>query len=155
MSTYKVMHSGAWLPVWAWADNDAWNRLIDWAEDNCDNYADRLIVTPQRGNRLESPQGLKTIAQGGHRLDARQARTWVKGHRPVVVVWPIQRIVQRLVCNLGGLPNQSIILLEQAASVDAQSFQGWAAAVGAFNADTGENEYSIPELVVCPAIAWL
>jgi hypothetical protein len=38
MSMYEVMHSGAWLPVCAWGDNDAWHRLIDWAEDNCENF---------------------------------------------------------------------------------------------------------------------
>jgi hypothetical protein len=143
MSMYEVMHSGAWLPVWAWGDNDAWHRLIDWAEDNCENFADRLIVTPQLGNGLENPEGLKTISQGKARLNAQQASAWVEGCRPVVVVWPQERTVQRLVCNVAGLPNQSIILLEQAFSVDAQSFQGWAAAVGAFNADTGENEHPI------------
>jgi hypothetical protein len=89
---------------------------------------------------------LKTISQGKARLNAQQASAWVEGGRPVVVVWPQERTVQRLVCNVAGLPNQAIILLEQAFSVDAQSFRGWAAAVGAFNADTGENEHPISEL---------
>jgi hypothetical protein len=145
MSIYGVMHFGAWLPVWAWADDHAWDRLIEWADDNCDNFADRLIVTPRLGNQLESPQGLKKITQGKARINSQQASTWVGGGRPVVFVWPEERTVQKLVCNVAGLPNQSIILLEQAHD-GFPSFQGWADAVGAFNADTGENEHTNPDL---------
>jgi hypothetical protein len=47
--------------------------------------------------------------------------------------------------NVAGLPNQSIILLEQARD-GSPSFQGWADAVGAFNADTGETEHPNPDL---------
>jgi hypothetical protein len=105
-----------------WGDNAAWSRLIDWAESNCENFTNRLIVTPG-GNQLGNPQGLKAIADGKARITAQQATTWVEGHRPVVVVWPQEQTVQRLVGNVGGLPNQSIILLEQAHD-SFPSFQG-------------------------------
>ena len=36
-------------------------------------------------------------------------------------------------------------MLEQAV-LNAQSFQGWASAVGAFNAETGQYEHSYPDL---------
>jgi hypothetical protein len=64
---YEVTHSRVWLPVWSWADDAAWSRLIDWAEGNCENFADRLIVTPG-GNPQGDPQGLNAIAEGKTRI---------------------------------------------------------------------------------------
>jgi hypothetical protein len=143
------MHFGAWLPVWAWADDAAWQRLIDWINENCHNKGGRLIVTPKLANQLKNPEGLRKIAHGVARQDASGAGTgskWTPGASPIIVVWPEERTVQRCVRMVAGLPEQSIILLEQAVTDDAPSFQGWASAVRAFNAGDDDHEPPNPNL---------
>lgn len=146
---YEVMHSGAWLPVWAWAeDNAAWNRLDGWIKDN-QNIPRRLVVTPKLANRLDNHAGLRRIANGAARQDAQgngPGRNWEPRSGPIIIVWPQEHAVRRCVEMVAGLePQQSIIVLEQAIT-GFPSFQGWATAVGAFNADTGENEPIAPQL---------
>jgi hypothetical protein len=112
---------------------------------NCQNLSDRLIVTPKLANQLSTPDGLRVIANGAARQDAHGAgpgRNW-DGAAPVIAVWPQERIVQRCI-DLAH--RQTLILLEQAVTSDATSFQGWACAVGAFNAETGRNEQPDPAL---------
>jgi hypothetical protein len=138
------MHTGAWLPVWGWGDDEAWQRLIDWINDTCQKAGGRLIVTPALG-QLNGPEGLKKIANGAARQDANgqgPGSDWQPGDGPIVVVWPRERTLQRCVQKVAGLPEQSIIVLEQAATDDAQSFQGWASAVGAYNAADDQYESS-------------
>jgi hypothetical protein len=145
---YEVMHSGAWLPVSAWGDSGAWKRLIDWINKNCQSIGGRLIITPTLADRLNSPDGLRRVAKGALRVDVRgngPGRLWGAGDGPIVVVWPEESTVQNCVRTVAGLPQQSIVLLEQAVP-GAQSFRGWASAVGAFNAETGEHEHSYPDL---------
>jgi hypothetical protein len=142
------MHSGAWLPPSVWADEDAWDRLIDWMDEHCENFDLRLILTPQLNDRLDNPDGLRTIAHDALRQNARgdgSGRKRLAGEGPIVVVWPRERIVKKWVQAVAGLPRQSIILLEQG-GLGFPSFRGWATAVGAFNAATGKNEQPIPEL---------
>jgi len=142
------MHSGAWLPVSAWDDSGAWKRLIDWINKDCPNVGGRLIITPTLFDRLNGPDGLRRIAKGAARVDAHgngRGRLWEAGDGPIVVVWPEERTVQNCVRTVAGLPQQSIILLEEAVP-DAQSFRGWASAVGAFNAEKGQHEHSHPDL---------
>jgi hypothetical protein len=146
---YEAMHSGAWLPVWAWAEDDpAWDRLIGWINENCHNAPGRLIVTPKLGNPLNNHAGLRRI-EGGTRQDEQgrgPGSNWVPGSGPIIIVWPLERTVQRCVQMVAGLdPQQSIILLEQAVN-DAPSFEGWATAVGAFDASTGGNRNPDPQL---------
>jgi hypothetical protein len=147
-TVYEVMHSGAWLPVSAWGDSGAWKQLIDWIIKNCPDSGGRLIITPTLADRLNSPDGLRRVAKGAAHVDAGgngPGRVWGAGDGPIVVVWPEERTVQNCVRTVAGLPRQSIILLEQAVP-GAQSFRGWASAVGAFNAQTGEHEHSYPDL---------
>lgn len=142
------MHSGAWLPVSAWGESGAWKRLIDWIIKSCQNSGGRLIITPSLADRLNSPDGLRRVAKGAARVDAGgygPGGFWEAGDGPIVVVWPEERTVQNCVRTVAGLPQQSIILLEQAVP-DARSFRGWASAVGAFNAETGEHEHCQPAL---------
>jgi hypothetical protein len=148
LTVYEVTHSGAWLPASAWGDSGAWKRLVDWMLKNCPDIGGRLIITPSLADRLNSPDGLRRVAKGVPRVDARgngPGGIWGAGDGPIVVVWPEESTVQNCVRTIAGLPQQSIILLEQAVS-DAQSFRGWASAVGAFNAETGEYERSYPDL---------
>ena len=153
IAVYEVMHTGACLPVWGWVSDAAWNRVIDWINDNCDNAESRLIVTPNLGNRLEAPAGLKAIADGAARQNAQgnsRGPSWAPGDGLIVIVWPQERTVQRCVQMVAGLPEPSIILWEQAVTDDARgygnrsalatTFQGWASAVGAFNAADDQSE---------------
>jgi hypothetical protein len=139
LHVYEVMHSGAWMPVWAWDDDAAWNRLIEWMNANCQNLSGRLVVTPKLANQLRRPDGLRVIADGAARQDAQgngPGRNWAGG-APVIGVWPHDRMVQRCVDLAHG---QTLILLEQSVTSDQTSFAGWASTVGAFNAEAGEHE---------------
>jgi hypothetical protein len=145
------MHSGAWLPRSAWADDESWDRLINWVGENCSDIDLRLVVTPRLDDRLDSPDGLNTVADDALRQNARGqgiGRNWLPGDGPLFIVWPQESTVRKWVRELAGMPElQPIILLEQ--EVPDQrlpTFQGWATAVGAFNAATGENEQPNPEL---------
>jgi hypothetical protein len=141
---YEVMHSGAWVPVWAFGEDYAWGNLLGWLNDNCDNRS-RLVVTPKLASNLNNHAGLQAIANGAARQDAQgrgPGKNWVVGSGPIFIVWPDEATVQHWVGMTAGLPNQSIILIEQAITDDAVSFEGWATAVGAF--DTAEGEYMAP-----------
>jgi hypothetical protein len=147
---YAVMYSGAWLPRSAWKDPDAWERLINWINENCEYLDLRLIVTPRLDNQLDNPQGLRRIAHHALRQGERSQDlgiNWLAGDGPIFIVWPKERTVKKWVQQLAGLSGQSIILLEQERSDDRfPRFHGWATAIGAFNAATGKNEQPIPEL---------
>jgi len=145
---YEVTHSGAWLPVSAWGDSEAWNRLIGWINNNCQNVGARLIITPKLTDQLNSPDGLRAFARDAARVDARgngPGCRWEAGDGPIIVVWPEELTVQNCVRTVAGLPQQLIIVLEQAV-LGAHSFQGWACAVGAYNAETGDHEHPNPDL---------
>lgn len=142
------MHSGAWLPPSAWEDQDAWDRLLHWIDEHCENVDLRLVVTPRLDDQLEHPDGLRTIAHHAIRQNAHgdgPGRKWRPGEGPVVVVWPREPTVKKWVQAVAGLSRQSIILLEQSVP-GFPSFRGWATAVGAFNAATDEYEQPSPEL---------
>jgi hypothetical protein len=143
------MRSGAWLPRSAWADEDAWDRLINWINENSRDADIRLIVTPQLDNSLDNPRGLRTIADNAERQNehGRGSRNWLAGDGPIVIVWPKLNTVQNWEQNVAGLSGQSIILLEEEKSDPRlPSFRGWATAVGAFNAATDRNEEPYPWL---------
>lgn len=144
------MYSAAWLPRSAWDDPDAWQRLINWINENCEYIALRLIVTPRLDDDLNHPPGLRRIAHKAIRQAERGQSTgnWLAGDGPIFIVWPKERTVRKWVQRVAGLRGQSIILLEQDQSNDRffPKFHGWATAIGAFNAATGKNEQSIPEL---------
>ncbi|ORV61489.1 hypothetical protein AWC03_09835 [Mycobacterium europaeum] len=145
---YQAMHSGAWLPPSAWTDGDAWDRLIDWAHDHLAETFDlRLIVTPQLQNRLGNPEGLRILTEGAERQNARGDGTsnWRPGDGPIIIVWPQEPTVRKWEQAVAGLNRQRIILLEEGGP-GFPSFHGWASAVGAFNAATGDYEQPIPEL---------
>jgi hypothetical protein len=145
---YQVMHSGAWLPPSAWADENAWDRLICWIEEHCEYFDLRLIVTPQLNDQLNKPDGLRKLAHDALRQNARgdgSGRNWRAGDGPIIIVWPREPIVKKWVQKVAGLNRQRIILLEQSRP-SFPSFQGWATAVGAFNAATGNYEQPIDQL---------
>lgn len=145
---YQAMHSGAWLPPSAWTDGAAWDRLLDWMQDHLrETYDLRLIVTPQLQDRLGHPNGLRILTDDAERQNARGDGTtsWRPGDGPVVIVWPQEPTVQKWARAVAGLNKQRLILLEQGLP-GFRTFQGWAVAVGAFNAATGEHEQQIPEL---------
>jgi hypothetical protein len=146
---YPVTNSYAWLPRSAWTDNNAWRRLTHWISENSPHEAIPLIVTPQLDNSLNSPDGLRQMADNAERQNehGHGSKNWMAGDGPIVIVWPRAQTVQRRMQEVAGLSGQSIILLEQETSdPHFPSFQGWANAVGAFNAATDKAENSHPWL---------
>jgi len=146
---YEVGYSGAWLPPSAWSDGEAWDRLIDWMHNYCENFDLRLIVTPNL-DPLSGPDGLRRIADKAERQNEHgqgPGRNWQVGDGPIVIVWPKEKTVQKWVRDVGGLARQSIILLErEIADTRFKNFRGWATAVGAFNAATGKKDEPLPGL---------
>jgi hypothetical protein len=141
------MHSGAWLPPSAWEDDNAWDRLFRWIEQHCEYFELRLIVTPRLNDQLNNPDGLRKLAHGALRQNARGdgTRSWRAGDGPIIVVWPRERTAKKWAQAVAGLNGQSIILLEQSRP-RFPTFRGWATAVGAFNAAKDNYEQPINEI---------
>jgi len=146
---YQAMHSGAWLPPSAWADADAWDRLIAWIRDHSSSEAFdlRLVVTPQLDSQLGNPEGLRTLAEGAERQNARGdgSRQWSAGDGPIIIVWPEEKTVSKWAQAVTGLNEQSIVMVEQPVP-KLPTFQGWATAVGAYNAGAGKDQQPIAGL---------
>lgn len=146
---YTVAYSGAWLPRSAWSDDAAWDRLTEWLEEHCKGADIPVIVTPHLDS-ISRPAGLVRIVESAERQNEHgqgPGRKWRAGDGPIIIVWPKETTVQAKVTQVSGLANQSIILLEEeTGDTRLKNFQGWAAAVGAFNAATGKEEKTHPEL---------
>ncbi|MBS4730574.1 hypothetical protein MSM1_20375 [Mycobacterium sp. SM1] len=129
----KLEHSGAWMPFRARHDDSAANRLATWVAANWqDSYDRRIIITPQiTNNFINDPDILAELAAGVPWVSPRTDREDRGG--PVVAAWPTE---ETLAYCVQRARNSSLLVFEWGS---APNILGWATAVQAFNAETGES----------------
>ena len=125
-------HTGAWMPFDVLHDSDASARLAGWIADNWkSNFDDRVIITPQKsGNSVDTTELLRVLADGAPWVSPRTDRGGHGG--PVVAAWPTEEMLAHCVTRAD---NSSLVVFEWG---NAPAVLGWATAVQAFNAETGE-----------------
>ncbi|WP_212808074.1 MULTISPECIES: hypothetical protein [unclassified Mycolicibacterium] len=127
-----IAHRGAWLPSEFMDDDDANRRLAIWIKENIgdDEYRNRVIFTPLKSNETSSPKVLAALARNAPNVASRNPGP--HRHGLVVAAWPREPQLQECV---GRAKDQTLIVFQWG---DYLSFDGWATAVQAFNAGTGE-----------------
>lgn len=125
-------HRGAYLPWKYRNDDDAGRRLATWIDDNVgdDEYRKREIFVPLKSSDISSPKVLATMARNAPIVASRSAGAY--RHGLVVAAWPREPHLQECVSRAKG---HTLIVIPHG---DHLSFEGWATAVGAYNAGTGE-----------------
>lgn len=129
-----VSHTGAWLPWDAMYDDEAGERLAQWIDDNVgdDEFNNRVVMTPQKtGNAIDSPPILAALARNAPWVSARSPGP--PQHGLFVAAWPLEANLQH---GIERAHDATLIVFPWG---DRLGFDGWAAAVGAFNAATGES----------------
>ncbi|MFL0239281.1 hypothetical protein [Mycobacterium sp. SMC-17] len=127
-----IAHRGAWLPWESMYDDDAGHRLATWIDDNVgdDEYRKREIFTPLKSNETSSPKVLAAMARNAPNVASRSPGPRRNGL--VVAAWPREPQLQDCVSRA---KDNTLIVFQWG---DHLSFEGWATAVQAFNAGTGE-----------------
>lgn len=127
-----IAHRGAWLPSEFAHDDAANQRLVTWIKDNvsADEIKNREVVTPRKSDEISSPKVLASLARGAYRSGSRDHAVY--RHGLVVSAWPREPQLQECV---GRARDHTLVVFPHG---DSLSFEGWATAVGAFNAGTGE-----------------
>ncbi|MGC5026273.1 hypothetical protein ACLQ3K_16095 [Tsukamurella sp. DT100] len=134
-----VSHRGALLPAASRLDPDANRRLLEWIASNCTDLDQRITVMPNRNAPLDGNAVLKRFSSAGTVEIARNHPRSPGG--PVLSAWPT---LDDLAVAIGATPkDQTVICLEW-----SESYQGWASAVGAYNAATDEIEPSIDDELI-------
>ncbi|MBY4212969.1 hypothetical protein HQO46_16435 [Rhodococcus fascians] len=128
----NVQHRGAWMPAGV-PDDESENRLIEWVANNVDMLRLRVTLLPSAQTSVERHRFLKAFAGKGT-TSSHRSFVGSSAGGPVTAAWPTETHMykairatprgQVLVCLDSGFP----------------SFEGWACAVRAFNARTGETE---------------
>jgi hypothetical protein len=128
----KIEYTGAWMPSDARFDEDAGRRLATWVMDNDwgRDHDGHIIITPTMSNSISEPPILAALADGVPWVSPR-ADHEARGI-PVVAAWPTE---ETLAYCVRRAHNTSLVVFEWGI---VPSVHGWAAAVGAFNAETGE-----------------
>jgi hypothetical protein len=136
----NVNYTGAWMPFDSLHDPDASRRLARWIKENWQLhgiYGDRVVVTPLKdGNSVETTELLSRLADGAPRVTPRSDPGGWSG--PVVCAWPIE---ETLAYCVHRLRDSSMVVFEWGQS---PAILGWATAVGAFNAATGDTTPALP-----------
>ena len=122
-----VSHRGALLPAAAMHDEDACARLVGWINANCDNLAHRLTILPTKNAPTDSNAVLERFAEGGTVASYHSSPHSAGG--PVLAAWPNIKDMGRAIHATPR--DQVLVCLEW-----AESYEGWASAVGAYNAAT-------------------
>jgi hypothetical protein len=128
----KIEYTGAWMPFDARFDEDAGSRLATWVMDNWErDYDQHVIITPQTtNNSISEPPILAALADGAPWVSPRtDHENW---GIPVVAAWPSE---ETLAYCVQRAHNTSLVVFEWA---NVPTVRGWATAVQAFNAETGE-----------------
>jgi hypothetical protein len=128
-----VKHKGAWMPWDVMYDDAAGRRLGEWVEDNVDayDYKQRVVITPQKsGNAIDDPPVLAALAAGAPWVGSRNPGRSL--HGLVVAAWPLE---DQLRLGVSRAHDNTLVVFQWG---DRLKFDGWATAVGAFNAATGE-----------------
>jgi hypothetical protein len=133
----KLNCTGAWMPFNSLHDSAASRRLARWIKDNWrDTYADRVIVTPQKsGNSVDTTELLHRLADGAPWVTPRTDHSW---GGPTVAAWPTEEMLAHCVARAN---NSSLVVFEWGKS---PAVLGWATAVQAFNAETGDATPPLP-----------
>lgn len=127
----QIRHSGAWLPWSLDPDGPDADRAVS-------NLADRLRLDPQvneriglfpNGHSLHEASGIVKALAGPHRFLSR-SYSGGRPKGPVVAVYPT---VEGLADALGYATDRLLVVLEWGSTPE---LEGWAAAVGAYNAHT-------------------
>jgi len=126
-----IAHRGAWLPSEFKLDDDANRRLAMWIKENIgeDEYRKRVIFTPSTRDEISSPKVLAALARNAPRIGSRNPGAY--NHGLVVAAWPRESELQE---SVGRAKDQTLIVFPWG----NLCFDGWATAVGAYNAGTGE-----------------
>lgn len=112
---------------------EAGKRLAGWINNNVPSLGRRVVVTPNVSNRVDTPRVAASLAKGETQQNERgndDARTWSSG--PVVAAWRTERTLQRCVAMA---IDQTLIVLDWNSQ---PPFDGWAAAIGAYDAAIDE-----------------
>lgn len=134
-----VTHRGALLPAGARDDSDANGRLIDWINSNCVDLGQRLTIIPRRNTPLNANPTLQRFSSRGV-VDIARNRPHSPGG-PVLSAWPT---ISDMAQAIQATPrDQTLVCLEW-----SESFEGWASAVGAYNAATDEIEAALDDELV-------
>lgn len=122
-----VTHRGALLPKSVMTDDAACNRLVNWIRDNCGDLAHRLTLLPQTTTPLTGNSVLRRFARTGSRVESYRSHGHSEGG-PLLAAWPTPEDMARAISAVPR--DQVVICLEW-----SESFEGWASAVGAYNAE--------------------
>jgi hypothetical protein len=119
-------------------DRDASQRLARWIKANWrDTYAKRVIVTPRKStNSVDATALLRKLANGAPWVTPRTGHRW--GGGPIVAAWPTEEMLDHCVAKAVG---NGLVVFEWG---KAPAVLGWATAVQAFNAETGETTPPLP-----------
>jgi hypothetical protein len=135
-----VKHSGAWMPWDVMYDDAANKRILGWVRENVDReqVRKRVIITPQKsGNFIDSPPALAALARGAPWHTGRNPGT--SQHGLVVAAWPME---PELRLCISRAHDATLVVFPWGPRIN---FEGWATAVGAFNAETGESMTPLDE----------
>jgi hypothetical protein len=134
----KVDYTGAWMPFDALHEPTASRQLASWIDDNWrDSYGDRVIMTPQKSsNSVSTTELLQVLADGAPWITPRTDRGGWDG--PIVAAWPNEQMLAHCVDRANG---NGLVVFEWGKS---PAMLGWATAVQAFNAETGETTPPLP-----------
>ncbi len=128
-----VKHTGAWMPWDVMYDDEASARLRSWLKENVDGeqLSNRVIITPQKsGNAVDSPAILGRLARNAPWYGSRNPGP--PRHGLVVSAWPREPELQLCISRAH---DATLVVFQWGNHL---RFDGWATAVGAFNAATGE-----------------
>lgn len=138
----QIRHSGAWLPWIMDPDGPDAERAVS-------NLASRLRLDPQvderiglfpNGHTLRDASGVVKAIAGPHRFLSR-SYSGGRPKGPVVAVYPT---VEGLTDAVGYATDRLLVVLEWGSTPE---LEGWATAVGAYNAQTDSEEAPLdPEL---------
>jgi hypothetical protein len=119
------------MPSDARFEEDAGSRPASWVVDNFGRYDEHVVITPQiTSNSISEPPILAALAEGVPWVSPRtDHESW---GCPVVAAWPTE---ETLAYCVGRAAKSSLVVFEWG---QVPSVRGWASAVQAFDAQTGE-----------------
>lgn len=128
-----VKHVGAYMPWESMYDDAAGERLREWIRANVSkgDLQRRAVIAHQKGDGVGGhPKILADLARNAPLHSGRSRGS--ANHGLVIAAWPREPELQLCISRAH---DNTLILFQWG---DSPSFAGWATAVGAFNAATGE-----------------
>lgn len=121
-------------------DSDAGDRLRGWIRENvdADHLTKRVVITPQKsGNAIDDPPILAALARNAPWHGSRNPGP--SRHGLVVSAWPLEPTLQLCISRAH---NSTLVVFQWG---NRLQLDGWATAVRAFNAATGEPTPALDE----------